>query len=51
MTDDLTKELEEYISYLFGGKTSDVTAPRNEIFWKTLKNKKQVIDLFHLPPW
>ena len=51
MTDDLTKELEEYISYLFGGKTLDVTAPRNEIFWKTLKNKKQVIDLFHLPPW
>ena len=50
MTDDLIKELEEYVCRLYGGKSSDVNALRNEIFWKTLKNKKRVIDLFHLPP-
>ena len=50
MTDDLIKELEEYLCHLYGGKSSDVNALRNEIFWKTLKNKKRVIDLFHLPP-
>ena len=35
---------------LYGGKSSDVNALRNEIFWKSFKNKKRVIDLFHLPP-
>ena len=50
MTDDLIKELEEYVCRLYGGKSSDVNALRNEIFWKTLKNKKRVINLFHLPP-
>ena len=50
MTDDLIKELEEYVSCLYGGKSSDVNALRNEIFWKTIKNKKQIINLFHLPP-
>ena len=51
MTDDLIKELEEYMCRLYGGKTSsDVNALRNEVFWKTFKNKEQVTDLFHLPP-
>ena len=50
MTDDLIKKLEEYMCHLDGGKSSVVNAVRNEIFWKTLKNKKRVIDLFHLPP-
>ena len=50
MTDDLMKELEEYVCRLYGGKTSDVNSLRNEIFRKKLKNKKRVIDLFHLPP-
>ena len=50
LTDDLIKELEEYVRRLYGGKTSYVKAIRNEIVWKTLKNKKRVIDLFHLPP-
>ena len=49
MTDDLIKELEEYVCRLYGGKSSDVNALRNEIFWKTFKNKKRVIDLFNLP--
>ena len=35
---------------LYGGKSLHVNALRNEIFWKTFKNKKRVIDLFHLPP-
>ena len=26
-----------------------MNALRNEIFWKTFKNKKRVIDLFNLP--
>ena len=51
MTDDLIKELEEYVCRLYGGKSSDVNALRNEIFLKTLKNKKRVINLFHLPPY
>ena len=50
MTDDLIKELEEYVCCLYGGKSSDVNALRNEILWKTIKNKKQIINLFHLPP-
>ena len=50
MTHDLIKELEEYVCRLYGGKSSDVNALRNEIFLKTLKNKKRVINLFHLPP-
>ena len=52
MTDDLIKELEEYLCHLYGGKSSDVNALiRNEIFSKIIKNKKRVIDLFHLPPY
>ena len=50
MTDDLIKELEEYVCRLYGGKSSDMNALRNEIFRKTLKEKKRVICLFHLPP-
>ena len=40
MTDDLIKELEQYVCCLYDGKISDINALRNEIFWKTLKNKK-----------
>ena len=50
MTDDLIKELGESVCRLYGGKSSDVNALRNEIFWKTLKNKKRVNNLFYLPP-
>ena len=32
MTDDLIKELEEYLCHLYGGKSSGVNALRNEIF-------------------
>ena len=35
---------------LYGGKSSDANALRNEIFWKTFKNNKRVIDLFNLSP-
>ena len=49
MTDDLIKELEQYVCCLYDGKISDINALRNEIFWKTLKNKKWVVDLIHLP--
>ena len=34
-TDDLIKELEEYVCRLYAGKSSDVNALRNEIIWKT----------------
>ena len=50
MTEDLIKELEGYVCRLYGGKSSDVNALRNEIFWQTLKNKKRVNNLFYLPP-
>ena len=50
MTDDLIKELEEYVCRLYGGKSPDVNALRNEIFWMTLNNMERVTDLFHLPP-
>ena len=50
MTHDLIKELEEYVCRLYGGKSSDANALRNEIFWQTLKNKKRVNNLFYLPP-
>ena len=41
ITDDLIKELEEYVCRLYGGKSSNVNALRNEIFWKTLKKEKK----------
>ena len=41
MTDDLIKELEEYVCCLCGGESSDINALRNEILWKTLKDKKE----------
>ena len=50
MTDDLVKEIEEYVCRLYGGKTSNMNALRNGIFWKTCKNQKRIVDLFYLPP-
>ena len=38
ITDGLIKELEEYVCRLSVGKSSDINALRNELFWKTLKN-------------
>ena len=32
MTDDLIKELQDYVRRLYGGKNSDVNALRNEIY-------------------
>ena len=50
MTDDLIKELEEYVCRLYGGKTLDVNALRNEIFWKTFKtrNESLIYFIYHL---
>ena len=49
ITDDLIKELEEYVCRLYGGKSSNVNALRNEIFWKTLKkgNESLIYLIYH----
>ena len=53
MTDGFIKNkkiIELEVRRLYGGKISGTNALGSERFLKTLKNKKRVIDLFHLPP-
>ena len=51
MTDDLMKELEEYVCRLYGGKSSDVNTLRNEIFWifrSKTRNESLFYFIYHL---
>ena len=51
MTDDLMKELEEYVCHLYGGKSSDVNTLRNEIFWifrSKTRNESLFYFIYHL---
>ena len=50
-SDELIQSLEEYVCKLYGEKRClDVNQARRKIFWRSLKNKKKIIDLSLLPP-
>ena len=46
----LYKDLETFVCRLYGGKGDDVNELCSEIFWRTLKTKKRIINLTLLPP-
>ena len=50
-SEQLTNHIEEFVCKLYGEKkVKEVNQARRNIFWRTLKKKKKVIDLSLLPP-